>query len=417
MGRASESTGPPPVIGVDGPALDPLDPSFNRDPYPLWADLRAREGLWWMDDVGAWVVLDHALAGAVLRDDEHYSPSRTYWEHYEPPVSAVPTPNERLEATGLFHVGHDDHVRLRRLVSAAFTPRGIEAQRPYLESEIDRLLDGLRPGDPFDVATGLAEPLPARVIGHMLGVRPDRTARFKKVTDRAITALDPTVAGNDDGVLDAAILEFEEVLRETIDEQRTDPDRGDHNLLLPLLDAESDGERLTEDELMSLVVTLLMAGSDTTVHAITLGVRSLLSHPDQRASLGHDPKSWEEAVTELLRYSYIGKGLVRFARRDTELDGRSIRAGAMLFVNLGSAHHDPAVFDEPDRLRLDRDLSAAFPFGVGAHYCIGAALARLEVGTAMRMLFERFPGVRAAGEPEFTSHFFLRGLAHLPVTL
>jgi cytochrome P450 len=405
------------VAGVDGPALDALDPELDRDPYPRWAELRQRDGLWWLPDIGAWAVLDHALALEVLRDDEHFSPSRTYWEHYEPPTGTEPTPNERLEANGLFHVGHDDHVRLRRLVTTAYTPRGIEAQRPYVESEVERLLAGRVAGDRFDLAIGLAEPLPARVIGHMLGVRPEKTARFKKVTDQAIAALDPTVAARDDGVLDRAILEFEAVLRETIDEQRTDPDRGDHNLLLRLLDAEADGERLTEAELMSLVVTLLMAGSDTTVHAITLGALSLLEQPDQRAALGDDPKVWEDAVTELLRYSYIGKGLVRFARADTELHGRPIRAGAMLFVNLGSAHHDPAAFDEPDRLRVDRDLSAAFPFGVGAHYCVGAALARLEVGTVLRMFFERFPDARLDGEPEFTSHVFLRGLAHLPVIL
>jgi cytochrome P450 len=370
--------------------------------------------VFWWPVASAWVVLGHEAAVGVLRDDDSFSPSRRYWsQHVEVPVDQQSL-HDRVFERGLFHVGHDDHVRMRRLVMKAFTPRGVEQQRAYVQGQVDALLDGLAPGDRFDVAAELAVPLPARVIGHLLGVPEEEHGRFKAIADSMIRGLDPTVFEQIRDQIDEAVAELIDLLDRTIaDLEGTDAD----TLLTRLLAVEEEGDRLSREELVSLVVTLLVAGSDTTVHAISLGALTLLRHPDALAELRTRPDRWAAATDELLRFSYIGGGLVRYARRDTTLGGHAVEQGAMVIVNLAAAHHDPAVFAEPTRLNLDRDLGPAVLFGAGSHYCIGAALARLEVSVTLRSFFERFPAAVPDGEPTWGDHLVLRGLTSLPVRL
>jgi cytochrome P450 len=389
-------------------------PEFWADPYPTWAVLRDEQPVFWWEVAGAWVVFDHAHALEVLRDDEGYSPSRMYWEHHVELPREEKSLHDRVFESGLFHVDHDDHVRLRRLVMKAFTPRGVEDQRAYVEAQVDRLLESCEPGQPFDLTQGLAVPLPARVIGHLLGVPDEESGRFKRIADSMIRGLDPAVFDQVKDEIDRDVAELIEVLDRTIEVVEGS---GADTLIARLLAVEEQGDRLTRHELVSLVVTLLVAGSDTTVHAISLGALSLLEHPETLARLLADPTQWDAAVTELLRYSFIGSGIVRYARVPRTLAGHEIAAGAMVVVNLSAAHHDPSVFPDPTTLDLGRDNSHAALFGVGAHYCIGAALARLEVATVLRRFFERFPDATRDGTPTWGDHLVLRGLKHLPVRL
>ena len=389
------------------------DPDFNADPYPLWSELREQGPVVFWEGAGAWLVLDHAHVLEVLRDDDHYSPSREYWEHYRPPDRQSLRAYDKAFETGLFHVTHDDHVRLRRLVMKAFTPKGVEAQQPFIEAEVDRLLAGRQPGDAFDVVEDFAELLPPRVIAYLLGVSEDETARFKTIADNMIRGVDPVMLATHADEIDEAVVELIELVDRTL--ASLDPDAD--VLLARLRSVEEEGERLSHDELFSLVATLLVAGSDTTVHGIALGALSLLRNPTQRDLVLGDPERFQSAVTELLRYSYIGHGLVRYARSDTTLAGHEISKGAMLIVNVGAAHRDPFVFEAPDTLDLGRDLASAFVFGAGAHYCIGAALARLEIMGALQTLFCRFPRMELAGEPVWGDHLVLRGMKRLPVRL
>jgi cytochrome P450 len=388
-------------------------PEFWADPYPTWAELRAEAPVHWWEVGQAWVVLDYEHVAAVLRDDEHYSPSRRYWEHYVDAEPDAQSLHDRVFETGLFHVPHDDHVRLRRLVMKAFTPRGVEDQRAYVEGEVDRLLAGRGPDGTFDITAGLAVPLPARVIGHLLGVPDEDCDRFKTIADAMIKGLDPTVFDASRAEIDASVAELIDVIDRTI--ASLDPDRD--TLLGRLVRVEEEGDRLSHDELISLVVTILVAGSDTTVHAISLGALSLLQHRSVLDELLAEPERWDAAVMELLRYSFIGSGVVRYVREPTTLAGHPLDRGAMVILNLSAAHHDPAVFAEPTSLDLDHDLQRAILFGVGSHYCVGAALARLEVATALRRFFERFPDAALDGEPTWGDHLVLRGLKHLPVRL
>jgi cytochrome P450 enzyme len=389
------------------------DPGFNADPYPRWAELRAEGPVVWWDVAGAWLVLDHAHALDVLRDDEHFSPSREYWEHYTPPDLDTMGPYDRIFASGLFHVAHDDHVRLRRLVMKAFTPKGVQAQQPFIEAEVDRLLDGHRSGDSFDVVEEYANILPAQVIAHLLGIPENQTSRFKTIADNMIRGFDPVMLASCADEIDEAVVELVELVDRTLESLDPDADV----LLARLRSVEEEGERLTHEELLSLVATLIVGGSDTTVHAIALGTLSLLENPRQRDLLLGDRERLSSAVTELLRYSYIGNGIMRYAREPATLAGHVIERGAMVIVNLGAAHHDALVFDAPATLDVRRDVAAAFVFGAGAHYCIGAALARLEIIGALHGLFSRFPQVELAGEPVWGDHLVLRGMQHLPVRL
>lgn len=387
---------------------------FWADPYPTWAALRDDQPVFWWEVAGAWVVFDHGHALEVLRDDEGYSPSRLYWQHHVEVAPEEKSLHDRVFESGLFHLDHDDHVRVRRLVMKAFTPRGVEDQRAYIEAQVDRLLDGCEPGRPFDLTQGLAVPLPARVIGHLLGVPDEDAGRFKRIADSMIRGLDPAVFDQVKDEIDRDLAELVDVLDRTIEVVEG---TGADTLVARLLAAEEEGDRLSRDELVALVMTLLVAGSDTTVHAISLGALSLLEHPDVLARLLGDPVQWDAAVTELLRYSFIGSGVVRYARSPRTLAGHEIAKGAMVIINLSAAHHDPSVFPDPTEVDLDRDNSRAILFGVGSHYCIGAALARLEVGTVLRRFFERFPAARLDGPPTWGEHMVLRGLKHLPVRL
>jgi cytochrome P450 len=389
-------------------------PEFWADPYPTWAALRSDDPVCWWETAGAWVVFGHEQAAEVLRDDEGFSPSRRYWEHHVEAPPEEKSLHDRVFESGLFHLDHDDHVRLRRLVMKAFTPRGVEDQRSYIEAQVDHLLDGREPGQPFDLTQGLAVPLPARVIGHLLGVPDEDAGRFKRIADSMIRGLDPAVFDQVKDEIDRDLAELIDVLDRTIEVVEGS---GADTLVARLLAVEEEGDRVSRDEMVALVMTLLVAGSDTTVHAISLGALSLLQHPEVLRRLLADPSQWDAAVTELLRYSFIGSGVVRYARSARMLGGHEIAQGAMVIINLSAAHHDPSVFVDPTDLDLDRDNSQAILFGVGSHYCIGAALARLEVATVLRRFFERFPDTTLAGEPTWGDHLVLRGLKHLPVVL
>lgn len=386
---------------------------FWADPYPAWAQLRDEHPVFWWETAAAWVVLDHEHALAVLRDDERFSPSRAYWSGYVEPDPDTRSLHDRVFETGLFQVTHDDHVRLRRLVTKAFTPRGVEDQRAYVEEAIAGLLAGRLAGDRFDLAAGLAEPLPARVIGHLLGIPEEESGRFKAIADSMIRGLDPMVLDDISDEIDRDVAELIGLLDRTID--HLDPT--DDTLLSRLLAVEEEGDRLSREELTSLVTTLLVAGSDTTVHAITLGALALLRNRGALDRLLDGSEDWEDAVSELLRFSYIGSGVVRYARYTSTIAGHEVAAGSMVLLNLAAAHHDPAVFESPAELDLDRDNGPAFVFGAGSHYCIGAALARLEVSTALRGFFERFPTAHLDGDPTWGDHLVLRGIKRLPVVL
>ena len=304
------------------------------------------------------------------------------------------------------------HTRLRTLLNRAFTPRAIEGLRPRIEEIAASLLaDAGASGGRFDVAAGFAQPLPIIVIAELLGVPPEDRDRFKRWS---VAIARTTNVLNPPAVIEAAREATSELIAYmdgVVAQRRRAPGA---DILTALAAAEEDGERLSHDELLAFSILLLLAGHETTSNLIGNGLLALAARPELAARLQADRSLLPAAVEELLRYDSSVQGVVRFARRQTELRGRTIEQGAALLPLVGAANRDPAQFSDPDELDIARSPNRHLSFGRGIHFCLGAPLARLEGEIAFAALLDRFPEPRVAeGGVERNSTLLLRGVGRL----
>ncbi|MEW2156635.1 cytochrome P450 [Streptomyces sp. NPDC007189] len=357
------------------------------------------------DGTPAWLVTRYedvrtALADPRLSLDKRHATPGAYKGFSLPPA---------LDAN-LLNMDPPDHTRIRRLVGRAFTPRRIQHLREPIRRTADRLLDALGPHGGTDLIASYAAPLPITVICDLLGVPEEHRLDFRIWTDTLI-APDPTrpEAGRE---AVAAMLGFFTRLLAAKREQPAD------DLLSDLIAVRDEGDRLNEDELMSLAFLILFAGYENTVQLIGNAVLALLQHPDQLAALREDLTRLPAAVEELTRYEGPALfGIRRFAVQDVTISGVTVPAGETVWVSLSAANRDPARFPDPDRLDLSRDASGHLALGHGIHYCLGAPLARAETEIALAALLERFPDLALAkGELRWRPSMRARGLRALPVT-
>jgi unspecific monooxygenase len=304
-----------------------------------------------------------------------------------------------------------DHTRLRRLVSKAFTARLIERLRPRIEQVVQELLADA--SGEVDLIRALAYPLPVILISELLGVPAQDRDRFKGWSDALARGLDPDflLPAADIAERDQARLEFAAYFQELSALRRSDP-RDD--LLSALVAVSDGGDALTEQELLATCILLLVAGHETTVNLIGNGALALLRHPDQLAWLRTHPEAVPAAIEELLRYDPPVQLTLRTALQDTELAGATIKRGELVLLLTGAANRDPTVFEDPDRLDLQRAASGHLSFGLGIHFCLGAPLARLEGEIALAALLRRDITL-AGGDLAYRDNLVLRGLARLPV--
>ncbi len=392
-----------------GVTYNPLSRRVIDDPYPTYRWLRARDPVHWSGMARGWLLLRHADAERVLRDHERFSSDLR-----RDPLMAGRT--QVIERPSMLTLDAPDHTRLRGLVIRAFTPSAIRAMRPRVEALVDEHLDALAPRGELELMESFAQPLPVIVIAEMLGIPPEDRARFKLWSDALARTIEPMISEAARQRGRAAALELRGYFKRAIARRRG----GDQDDLLSSLLRVSDDEtndRLDEDELVSLLRLLLIAGNETTTNLIGNGVLALLRSPDALAWLQGNPERVGDAIEELLRFDSPVQLDRRFAKVPLELGGRRIRPGQRVFPVLGAANHDPDVFDEPDLLRLDRRPRAHISFGRGIHHCLGAALARLEGAAAIGGLVRRFPRLRLAGAPRFRPQVLLRGLSALPIAL
>jgi len=306
-----------------------------------------------------------------------------------------------------------DHTRLRRLVSAAFTPRGVEQLRPYLTGLAERLLDGIESaGPPADVVSALALPLPVSAIGKLLGVPAADLGTFRDWADTMLT-----FTGGSAADVQAARDAMNRYLAGLIAERRVTPA---DDLLTRLIAACDDDDRLTEREMIIFAATLLIAGYHTTSAAITAGTLILLRHPAEFRQLGADPGRAGAVVGELLRYPAASShgGNLRVATEDVEIGGAAIRAGEGVLPAIVSANRDEKVFADPGLFQPGR-AEPHLAFGHGPHYCLGAGLARMELEIVFCALARRLPGLRLDGTEADLSYepgALIRRLTALPVT-
>ncbi len=386
-----------------------LAPQTIDNPYPLWSEIRER-GLY-RSKLGMWATASHATATALLRDPR-VSASPTHQKRQpllagvEDPAAAGPT------ELSLLTMDPPEHTRIRRLLAGSFSPRALAALEPWIRARTAELLDRLHGSDGFDLIDALAFPVPMAVICRLLGVPPEDQDRFRRWGHDAVTNLEPSLEGSNPAGI-AAALELQAYMQALIAQRRAQPDE---SLLSALIEAESDGERLSFEELVAVGVLLLVAGFETTVNLIGNGTMALIGAPDQWAVLRDHPELVPGAVEELLRFDSPVQMTSRVATEDLELEGQVVEKGDSVVVVLGGANHDPTVFDHPDRLDVTRpNASQHLSFSLGIHHCLGAALARMEGRIVFEELTTRFPGLALSGPPVRRPLVVLRGFDRLPV--
>ncbi|MFE5402141.1 cytochrome P450 [Streptomyces sp. NPDC056580] len=396
-------------------AFDPWDPGFVADPYPAYAELRARGRVIRYEPTDQWLVPHHADVSALLRDRRLGRTYRHRFTHEEFGRTAPPPEHEpfhTLNDHGMLDLEPPDHTRIRRLVSKAFTPRTVERLKPYVHGLADDLVAGLVEAGGGDLLTDVAEPLPVAVIAEMLGV-PEADRALLRPWSAAICGmyeLNPSEETAASAV--RASAEFSAYLAELIAARR---ERPGEDLVSGLIAAHDEGDRLTEQEMISTAVLLLNAGHEATVNATVNGWWALFRNPGQLAALRADHSLVPSAVEELMRYDTPLQLFERWVLDDIEIAGTTIPRGAEVAMLFGSANHDPAAFADPARLDLTRRDNPHISFSAGIHYCIGAPLARIELAASMTALLERAPTLTLASEPRRKPNFVIRGLEGLSV--
>ena len=392
-----------------GVVYNPLSPRMAQDPYPFYADLRARDPVHRSRLVNAWVLSRHADIDTVLRDHRRFANDPRKGTLSREQRAKLP-PDEEFS---MIFLDPPDHKRLRALVNKAFTPKAVNALEPHIRSLLGALLDNVDDPAGFDLMQTVAQPLPVIVIAEMLGVPPEDRAQFKVWSDQRARMLEPLLSPRERAAAGTAGQTLDAYFRPIIKDRRTAP-QGD--IVSALAQAEEEGDRLTEREVLNMLRLLLIAGNETTTNLIGNGMLVLLRHPDQIQRLRDDPSLIPAAVEELLRFDSPVQTDFRRVLEDCELGGFPLRKRDNLVLLLGSANRDPAAFDNPDRFDISRDDRTHLSFGRGIHHCIGAPLARLEGRIVLETLLERFSSISLLEErPRFRNSIVLRGLETLPV--
>jgi cytochrome P450 len=392
---------------------NPFLPEFRADPYPFYRRLRETDPVHW-NPPGIWVLTRYADAAAMLRSPRMSSDFRNSDLYLTFREMQGIDPQAEREPSMLFR-DPPDHTRLRGLVTKAFTAKRIEDLRPRMQHIVDGLLDAAFERGEMDVVADLAYPLPVTVICEMLGVPREDHHRFHAWSADLVVTLDPMVPGD---VMARALLAgeaFDAYLGDLIAKRRRAPQ---DDLLTALIAAEEEGGRLSQDELLSQLVLLLVAGHETTVNLISSGTFALLQHRDQLERLRVDPSLIKAGVEELLRYYPPVQLTGRIPLEDMEIGGLHIRRGQQVVALVGAANRDPGQFPDPDRLDLSRVPNRHMAFGGGIHHCLGAALARAEGQVAISSLVRRAKRIELlTDQPAWKATITLRGLAALPVAL
>lgn len=359
--------------------------------------------------IRAWLVTRCDDVVAVLKDDrfsKDITAKMTWLPHFARPLTHH-----------MLNRDPPDHARLRMLVSQAFTPQRIEQLRGRIETVCNDLLAKVPVGGSFDLVRGYALPIPLTVIGDLLGIPQEDRHRFHILTRGSLSIGAPTRLLDVPSALPYVWL-LTRYFHRLFAERRARP-RDD--LITAMVEAEEGGDRLSEEELMGMAILLLFAGYETTVNLIGSGALALLQHPQQRDLFVRDPDLADPAIEELLRYtSPVEITPPRVTREEVTLASVTIPRGEFVATVLGSANHDESRFTRPETLDLAREPNRHVAFGQGAHFCLGAVLARMEGQIALATLFRRFPGLRLAKPVEslrWRKLLPLRGLVDLPVVM
>jgi cytochrome P450 len=393
-----------------------IDTEPVDDIYPLLEQIRTRGRMSTLRGAG-WVTADAQIVREVLRDGRF----RTIKPSDRSPFRMVqwilaktdPDLLNPIEPPAMLVTDPPEHTRLRRPVSRAFTPRALDGLRARIREIVDGLLRGLEDSTECDLVVEYTSQIPVAVIAEMLAMPLDDTRYLQEVAQTTTKLIGSVAASWRDFRSAIDVLRgFDRYLGEHVERLRAD---GAGDSILSNVIHNGD---LTEIEIRMLAGFLLGAGFVTTSHVLGKAVVALVRHPDQLAALCANPEGWPNAVEEILRYDTTGQVVPRIASEDVDIQGYPIQAGESMFLLVGGANRDPAVFDNPDAFDITRaNAREHISFGTGVHACLGAALARMELHIGLQSLFERFPRLTLAGEPTFNNSIGLHGLTQLPVSL
>ena len=395
---------------------DFTSPDLKQHPFPVLKDLRTAAPLYRFEISNrqhAWMITCYEDVLAILKDPRIVKDFRRVLPREGATNFVSHSDAQSLLRFHMLSSDPPDHTRLRRLVSKVFTPRTIEQLRPRIQHITNELLDQVQPQGQMDLISDFAFPLPITVICEMLGVPAEDQLKFR-VWSNAF--LDRTGLLQEKTEELPEMGEFVRYLQALIQEKR---ERPDDRLVSQLVRVEEAGDTLSEQELISMIFLLLVAGHETTVNLIGNGVLELLQHPDQWRKLQADPSLVGPAVEELLRYtSPVMVGTGRWASEEIEMHGTVIAQGDMVWISLMGANTDPERFSAPEELDITREEKEHLAFGKGIHYCLGAPLARLEGQIALGTLVRRLPDLHLKVQPEelrWRPGLLLHGLQELPV--
>ena len=393
------------------------DPTLRADPIPFFEELRAQGPL--VRARVSFLTVDHATAHDLLRSDDFRVvsmggslPSALRWLERRTRADAL----HPLLPPSLLAVEPPEHTRYRKTVSSVFTSRAVSALQDRVEGTATALLEGLADeSGVVDIVDRYCAQLPVAIISEILGVPDDDRAKVLEFGELAAPSLDFGLSWRQYQSVQHGLEGFNAWLVAHLEKLRNNP--GD-DLMSQLIAASEGGVRLDQSELLAVAGLVLAAGFETTVNLLGNGIRMLLNSPDQLTVLSADPSLWPNAVEEILRLDSPVQLTARVARTDTVVAGTAIRRGEMVVIYLAAANRDPKVFTDPHRFDVTRpNAGRHLAFSGGRHFCLGAALARIEGETGLRRFFTHFPDARLAGEGRRRDTRVLRGWARLPVSL
>ena len=381
------------------PLKSSVPPEVIANPYPSYDQMRTLEPVHWNPETPCRELTRYADVESVYRDRSMSADRMSIIEARIPEsLQETMAPLFSIFNNMMLMSDPPKHTRLRSLANKAFTPRVVDNMRAHIQAITDQLIDNIGKADRMDVINDLANPLPVTVICEMLGVAPENRDQFKSwADDLALFLGDFRRAVEHVEVAQRGALDMIDYLRGIILECRENP--GD-NLITALVAAEEEGESFSDDELCSMFVLLQIAGHETTTNLIGSGLLSLLQNPGEMQKLREHPSLTETAVEELMRYNSPIQNVGRFATDNMEIAGHRIAKGDYIRLYIGAANRDPARFPEPNRLDITRQDNRHLAFGLGPHFCLGAALARLEGQVAIGAVLDRFPELRL--EPPYS---------------
>ncbi|WP_373636643.1 cytochrome P450 [Yoonia sp. BS5-3] len=378
----------------------PTDPAFVQNPYPFYDQARQSGDFFWWSDYNMACAVSHKAVQAVLRDRRM---GRECPPELAPDIPPALRPFYEIEAHSMLELEPPRHTRLRGLVLRAFTSRTIAALAPDLTQICNALVDAF-PTEPFDLLTVYAQPVPVIIISRLLGVPEERADDLLRWSNAMVAMYQARRTPQIEADAIAATNDFTAFMRGYIDKRRKSPS---DDLISTLIAAEQDGEKLTEDELITTCILLLNAGHEATVHTLGNGIKALLENGS--------PDITDTCVEEIIRYDPPLHMFTRWVYEDVTIGDQSFQRGDQIGCLLGAANRDPAAYDHPNQFDPSRKGAQNTSFGGGIHFCVGAPLARLEIRIALQILFARHPNLRLAEDPSYGDVYHFHGLERLMV--